>query len=384
MNPVLVILSVSGATIGLSVRAVEPMLPAIAAQFSVSMPEAAQIITGFAVVYALGQFLVAPLSERFGKLAVITVSMFLGGLLLLASSTAASLFGLGLWRAAVAFAACAPFVLGMAYIGDTVPIEQRQTAVAHYVIGNVIGHAFGPLVAGGVADWIGWRATFVLHGTLFMVVGLVLWWVTRRHWQGERRTGGAFHPIAPFLEVWKLPGARMVAISALFEAFFFFGAFAYVGALLKDRFDLSLTIIGVALAGFGLGGLIFNLCIRWFVRHMRPRGQLLGGGLLCGSMYIAVAVLPWWQPALACMVGVGLGFYMVHNVLQTRGTEAAPQARGVGLALFGITWSVGQGLGIAAMGAASTLFGFAPMIAICGVGFALLSLWMRANYHRLP
>ena len=187
MNPVLVILSVSGATIGLSVRAVEPMLPAIAAQFSVGIPEAAQIITGFAVVYALGQFLVAPLGERFGKLAVITVSMFLGGVLLLASSTAESLLGLGIWRAAVALAACAPFVLGMAYIGDTVPIEQRQTAVAHYVIGIIYA---GALIIFAGPAWVS-NPTFLPAWILGLVTVGAGWFILQpgmgAGWAGSLR-----------------------------------------------------------------------------------------------------------------------------------------------------------------------------------------------------
>ncbi|MFM9969722.1 MAG: MFS transporter [Burkholderiales bacterium] len=382
MNHTLVLLSVTGAVTGMATRAVEPMLPALSTEFGVSVPVAAYIITVFALAYAVGQCIFGPLGDRFGKLLVSTITLALSSLVLLGCATATGLVPLALWRATAGVVTSASFVLGMAFIGDTVPMAQRQTAVAHYVIGNVLGHAFGPLVAGLVADAFGWRATFALHGLTYGLMALAYIALTRKLWRSERRTPGSINPIKRYAEVWKIYEARKVSLTAAVEAFFFFGAFAFVGPLLKERFDLPLTLIGLSLAGFGLGGLMFNMSIRFFVRWNNPGAQTFAGGLLCGAMYIAIALLPVWQMSALCMLGVGFGFYMMHNILQIRGTEAAPQSRGVGLALFGISWTSGQGLGVFAMGAGVSVFGFAPMIALFGLGFALLGLWMRSNYHR--
>ena len=236
------------------------------------------------------------------------------------------------------------------------------------------------MVAGAVADAYGWRATFVLHGLTYGCMALAFLLMTRRLWRGELRGTGTLNPVSRYAEVWRIDAARSVAIYALVESFFFFGAFAFVGPMLKLRFDLPLAHVGLALAGFGLGGLMFNLSIRWFVRWNNARSQVLAGGLVCGSMYIVIAFAPLWQIAAVCMLGVGFGFYMMHNILQMGGTEAAPQSRGVGLALFGISWTLGQGLGVLVMGAGVGVFGFAPMIASFGLGFILLGFRMRARY----
>ncbi len=60
------------------------------------------------------------------------------------------------------------------------------------------------------------------------------------------------------------------------------------------------------------------------------------------------------------------------------------QARGIGRSVFGIAWTIGQSLGVALSGAGIAAFGFAPTIALAGVGFAALGVWMRFNLHRLP
>jgi predicted MFS family arabinose efflux permease len=184
--------------------------------------------------------------------------------------------------------------------------------------------------------------------------------------------------------VLKIPAARVLAGISIAEAFFFFGAFAFTGALLKERFDLSYTAIGLILSGFGLGGLIFNLGIRWIVRRIRPPQLVLWGGFVCGGSVMAIGLLQVWEPAFALMFGIGIGFYMLHNVLQTRATEASPGARGVGVSLFGIAWTGGQGLGAAAMGAGIAAVGFAPMMAVFGAGLIALGIWMRFNFHRMP
>jgi predicted MFS family arabinose efflux permease len=47
----------------------------------------------------------------------------------------------------------------------------------------------------------------------------------------------------------------------------------------------------------------------------------------------------------------GLGFYQMHNTLQTRATQMAPQARGTAVSMFAACFFLGQASGVA-LGAA--------------------------------
>ena len=384
MNLVLVLLSLSAASVGLSIRAVEPMLPILATEFSVTVPVAAQVITVFALLYAAGQFVHGPLGDRYGKLPVIAIMLLCAAGTFLGCALARDLASLTLWRAAAGIFSAAPFILGMAYIGDTVSLEHRQTTIAQFVTGNVIGHAVGPLLSGVMTDAFGWRSMFVLLTGLFAVVGTMMAFLARARRGMERPAALGGSPVARYIAVVKMPKVQVLAWVAAVEAFFFFGAYAYVGALLKERFDVSYTEIGLALAGLGVGGLVFNTSIRWLLRRLNPQRMVLSGGLACGLLYIGIALLPAWQPVYALMIGLGFTFYMLHNVLQTHATEASPQARGIGMSIFGIAWTIGQSLGVALMGAGIAAFGFASMIAALGVGFAMLGVWMRFNLQRLP
>jgi predicted MFS family arabinose efflux permease len=65
---------------------------------------------------------------------------------------------------------------------------------------------------------------------------------------------------------------------------------------------------------------------------------------------------------------------MVHNTIQTRVTEVAPEARGSAVALHAFHFWVGQSLGPVAVGLASGLLGAGAAFALAGLGMLALGL----------
>jgi predicted MFS family arabinose efflux permease len=79
-------------------------------------------------------------------------------------------------------------------------------------------------------------------------------------------------------------------------------------------------------------------------------------------------------PAIA---GLGLGYYMLHNTLQTRATEMAPEARGSAVSAFAFCLFLGQTLGVSAAGVGIQCVGYRPIIGLTGVALAALAWWFR-------
>ena len=175
---------------------------------------------------------------------------------------------------------------------------------------------------------------------------------------------------------------RWLVGAGVLETFFFFGAYAFLGAFFKLRYDLSFTVIGLILAGYGLGGLLYTALVTWLIRALGERGLVLAGGALGCLLFVAVAVAPHWAYTIPCTLGLGLAFYMIHNTVQLKATEVAPDARGSAVALYASAWATGQATGVAAMGLAVAWLGYAPMLAAFGLGFGLLGLWLRSNLQR--
>ena len=357
------------------------MLPKLAGEFGVSVSAAGAVITSFALAYAVAVLLQGPLGDRFGKLRVVTFGTALAGLASLACATAWSLESLAAMRLVTGIFASSSVALGMAYIGDVVPIGERQTTIAHFIAGSLFGQTLGPLFGGVFTDWVGWRTSFAVLGIVFAVVAAVLWAGTARAW--PRVTPGRFAPLAVHRRLVRRAPVRWLVTVGVAETFFFFGAYAFLGAYLQQRFALSYTAIGLILAGYGVGGLLYSSIARPLIRALGERGLVTAGGVLGFVLYALVAIVPHWALTLPLTILLGLAFYLIHNTIQTRATEVAPQTRGSAVALYASSWAFGQASGVAVMAAVVAAAGYAPAIIVSGVGFGLLGVWLRYNMHRL-
>jgi predicted MFS family arabinose efflux permease len=375
------LLALAAFSSGVSFRCVEPMLPQLAADFGTSVPAAATVVTSFAFAYAGAVLVQGPLGDRYGKLRVVTFGTALAGAGALGCAAAWDLGSLAALRFAMALFASAPVALGMAYIGEVVPLGERQTTVARFIAGSLAGQALGPLFGGVFTDWVGWRLSFGALGMTFLLAAAVLFLRTRRAW--PPLAPGAFRPLAVHARLLARAPVRWLIAVGVAETFFFFGAYVFLGAYLRERFALSFTAIGLILAGYGIGGLVFSSLVRWFVRALGERGLVAAGGVAGAILFALFVLLPDWRMVAPLTLPLGVSFYLIHNPVQTRATEIAADARGAAMALYACAWGAGQALGAAAMGLAVAFAGYAPVIAAFGLGYGALGLWLRANLSRL-
>lgn len=382
MRTTIFLLAVSSTISGISFRMIEAMLPALAADFGVSISVAATVITAFAFAYGGSQLVHGPLGDRLGTLRYLTWLLACAGVVSIACGFAPGVAALAALRFGVGLFASASVTLGMAYIGDNVPGDELQPMVARFISGTIIGHALGPVVGGGVTDLLGWRGAFFAIGASFLAVALMLGVTTRGQWRPLAETSRA-NLLGAYLKVLALPRVRYVLAVTIAETFLFFGPFAFLGAFLQHRFGVSLTMIGIMLAGFGIGGIIYTTSVRWLLAALRQRGLVLTGGIAACCCYLAIAATPVWPVVIVLTSALGLSFFMIHNTLQVKATEMAPEARATGLCLYSGVWAIGQALGVAAMGALVVHFEYvAPLVAFA-VLFALLGVWLSANLSRL-
>jgi predicted MFS family arabinose efflux permease len=82
---------------------------------------------------------------------------------------------------------------------------------------------------------------------------------------------------------------------------------------------------------------------------------------------------------------MGLGFYMMHNTLQTHATQMAPERRGTAVAAFACCFFLGQSLGVGAAGLVVDRAGTQWVLAAGALGLlAVASAFNRLRSRRLP
>ena len=96
---------------------------------------------------------------------------------------------------------------------------------------------------------------------------------------------------------------RVVLVTMFLEGVAMFGAFAYVGAELHQRFGLGLGMIGAMLASFGVGALVYSLAAGMLVARLGQPGLAACGRVAAGHRLChARGLTPWlWlaPPAIA-------------------------------------------------------------------------------------
>ena len=381
--PVLAIagLSLAAGASGVSLRLADALLPRLAQEFSISLGEASQVITAFAVAYGLSQLLFGPLGDRYGKYRVIgwacAASAVTSLLCALAQSHAALLAG----RLVAGATAAAVIPLSMAWIGDVVAYERRQAVLARFLIGQITGFAIGVWAGGFAAEHLDWRTPFFAVAAFFLAVAGVLHWVRR----GLPAAAVAPRTAAPgnllqrtraeFGAVLAQPWARVVLVTVFLEGAAVYGPFAFIASHLHQRFGLPLSTVGALVMLFALGGLGFALAARWLVRWLGEAALVRAGSVLMAGALALLAAAPAWGWAVPACALMGLGFYMLHNTLQTHATQMAPQRRGAAVAAFAACFFGGQSVGVGLAGLLVGHVGTAWVMAagalgVLGVGWA--------------
>ncbi len=297
----IVLLAVAGFASQAMVRVTDSLLPQIAIDFGTTVGEASIVVAAYAVGHGAIQLIIGPFGDRFGKYRTVATMCALATILVALCGTVQSLSAL---------------------------------AVARF--------------ASGV---FGWREVFFVLAAMFALAtaGLVFELMTNPRTRAAphaTETRGGF--VADYAAVLSNPWARFVILAVFIEAAVGWGAFAYVGADLHLRFSLTFGAIGLIVGTFGLGGLLYAASVSLLVNRFGQAGLAQFGGVLLGLAYLTLAVGGSATLAPVAVTAIGLGFYALHNTLQTNATQMTPEARGTAVAIFSSAIYLGQTLGVTA------------------------------------
>ncbi len=379
------LLAVAGFAAQAQVRVTDSLLPQIAADFHTSVGEAALVVTSYAIAHGSIQLVIGPIGDKLGKYRTVAMMCAIGTVLVALCGLAASLPQLALARLATGAAAGWVIPISMAYVGDVIPYERRQPILGRYLTGQILGQLSGQAMGGVLGDLMGWRNVFFVLSAVFALAtaGLAF------ELLANPRTREPGHPnettrgfVADYAAVLTTPFARIVIVAAFIENVFVWGAFAYIGAHLRLRFNLSFTLIGLSVGCFGIGGLIYAGLVKLFVFRLGQFRLAIAGGFVIAAGYIALAAAAAWWLAPLATVAIGLGFYMLHNTLQTNATQMTPQARGTAVAIFSSAIFIGQTVGVATGALVIDRLGAVPLFIGSALALPILATWFGRELRR--
>ena len=385
LTRLIVLLSAAAFSSTLSTRISDPVLPQLAKTFAVTIGDAAYVVSAYAFAYGLLLLIYGPLGDRYGKFRVITLAALASLVGALGSAIAFSFQWLILFRLLSGATAAALIPLSMAWIGDNVPYEKRQQVLAYFMSGQILGLISGQALGGFLADFAGWRSVFYFQVITYLIVGICLVMETKRSPDIDSRAVDSGEP-APFIRqiiaVIRIRWPQQILITVFAEGLFLFSAFAFIPSFLHHQFGLSLTTAGLSMGMFGVGGLCYTTFVRFFVGRFGEQGlALIGGGLLSLAflMIIFASVWLWVLPAMWC---AGIGYYMLHNTLQTNATQMAPSSRGTAVSLFASCFFTGQSIGVWLASMSIDRYGYYPVFCAAAIVLPIIGLLFSTRLKR--
>lgn len=118
------------------------------------------MVSVYILGYMLGPFLIAPLSEIYGRVPLYHACNVIFLVFTIACAVAQTLPQLIVFRLFAGIAGVCPITIGSGTVADMVPVEKRAGIMAIWALGPILGPVVGPIAGGFLAESVGWRWVF--------------------------------------------------------------------------------------------------------------------------------------------------------------------------------------------------------------------------------
>ncbi|PDT72673.1 MFS transporter [Bradyrhizobium sp. C9] len=373
MPPVLNVITLATFAASLSVRALDPVLPHVAEDFGVSIATAASFAAVFAFTFAIIQPAIGAAADLFGKARLMTICLGLLGVASILGALSTSFPMLFVTRILAGIGSGGVFPVALSLTSDLVGPDKRQLAIGRTLAGSMTGNLLGATASGLIGDFLGWRGVLAVLGGLVIVVALAV--------AAGFRGAALNRPPRTSLKalrhgyrtIFTNPNARICYSAVFVEGCCVLGLFPFIASFLFELGETSLSIAGIVIAGFAIGGLLYTLTVGRLLPLIGVRGMMIVGATLVAIQLVGVAFGPHWKVQMASLLVMGLGFYMIHGCLQVFASELSVEARATALSLHSFFFFMGQtvgpiayGFGLQHAGKTATLVSAAAVMVVLG------------------
>ena len=311
------------ATIALSIDAMLPALPEIAATMSPDAPNRAQlVVTSFVLGMGIGTLFAGPLSDAFGRKPVILLSSAGYIIAALACYFAPNLETLLIARVVMGLGAAGPRTVAIAMVRDLFAGREMARIMSFVMMVFTLIPAVAPLMGQGVIALAGWKAIFLVY-VAFSAITMV--WLSQR--QPETLALAARRPLTIALlmaAVRELFSHRIVLVSLVAQTLTLASLFATLSSMqsiFEVRFDRAdsfplwfgfIALISIAgsvinarvVVGLGMRRVLNATFIGVLVLTLALLGLIYSGAMPEVLAFPAHLV---WSIALFAMMGLSMG-----------------------------------------------------------------------------
>lgn len=335
-----------------------PSLPEVAVDLRTTPAGALFTITATLIGGAIGQFVIGPLSDRYGRRAPVFIGLSLHVVASVLAIAVSGVVPLVLLRVLQGIGNASAAVTAMAVIRDRLSGSEASVVMSRLMLVIGVAPLLAPTLGGFIAQLWGWRAVF----TFFAIAGVALMGIvwkflpetlpTHKRLTSTRQVLASYRILiadSRFVAFALLPGLNMAAL------------FSYVAAspfVIREGYGLTENQFALLFAVVGLGMVLGAQANAALVRHFSPV-RLLRLAMPMVTLLAAV-LLVVIQTGVGGLVGLLVPLWLMFAC----GALVAPNASTLALGRHGErAGSAAALIGVSQSGVAGLV---APLVGILG------------------
>ncbi|KAJ5774272.1 hypothetical protein N7457_009168 [Penicillium paradoxum] len=304
------------------------------------------VVSVYILGYCFGPFLIAPLSEIYGRVPLYHVCNLLFLVFTIACAVAQTMPQLIVFRLLAGMAGVCPLTIGSGTVADMVPKEKRAGIMAIWAMGPILGPVIGPVAGGFLAEAEGWRWVFwvIAIATGVMMILTIIWYresyapvvLERKAARLRKATGNpnlrSIHDkgivgtqvfatalIRPVKLLFCSPIVSLMAMYAAITYGYLYLMFTTITSIFTTKYGFSGGVAGLSFLGFGIGSFL-GLVVTGAAANRIAQDHVKRGCFTPESRLLPMLVGCWFLP-------VGLFWYgwsaqaNVHWIVPILGTS---------------------------------------------------------------
>jgi predicted MFS family arabinose efflux permease len=325
--------------VGTSGYIVAGLLPALTGELHVSATAAAQLVTAFAIAYAIGSPLFAAVAGGWERRALLVAALAVTGAGNLFAALAPGYGTLLLARVVTAVGAAVFTPAASAVAAELTTPERRGRAVALVFGGLTVALIFGVPLGSLISQHLGYRTAFALVAAFSLASALAV-----------RLSLPTVAPpprvrLAERFSVARDPRVLGMLVTTVLACLAAFMVYTFVAPLLAATAGVHGTTVTVLLFCYGVGGAVGNFIGGRATDRWGSRPPLL---VVLAGVIVVMAVLPvaagTVAGAVVTMFAWGLATWSFNPPVQHRLIELSPGHAGLALSLNASAIYLGVGL----------------------------------------
>ena len=332
-------LAVAAFGIGTTEFVIMGLLPDVARDLAVSIPDAGLLITGYALSVVFGAPILAVGTANMPRKATLlgmTLMFILGNILCALAPNYATLMAA---RVVTALCHGAFFGIGSVVAAGLVAPNKRAQAIALMFTGLTLANVLGVPLGTALGQYAGWRSTFWAVSVIGVIAAIAQWlWLPKDIAMDKANLASEFKVLGK-INVLLALGMSVLASTSLFSVF------TYIAPILQDITGVSPHGVTIMLLLFGVG---------------LTAGSMLGGrladsrllpSLVAMALATAVVLAAFTQtshsaiPAAITLVLWGIFAFALCPILQLLIIDQAHEAPNLGSTLNQSAFNLGNAAG---------------------------------------